>query len=72
VFVVCCVGSDLCHELSPVFVVCCVGSDLCHELITRAEESHLVCVCLILCDLETSKMGRPRPEFGCCATEKEM
>jgi hypothetical protein len=36
-----------------VFVVCCVGSGLCDELIARSEESCRVCVCLIVCDVET-------------------
>jgi hypothetical protein len=33
-----------------------------------------VCVCVsnYVCDLETSKIGRPRPEIGCCATETKM
>jgi len=52
-----------------VFVVCCVGSGLCDELITRLEESYTCVVCLNECDLETSKMGRPGLELGCCATE---
>ena len=30
-----------------------------------------VCVCLIVGDLETSTMKRPRSEFGVCATEKK-
>jgi hypothetical protein len=38
-----------------VFVVCCVGSGLCDELITKSEESYRVCVCVTVCDLETSK-----------------
>jgi hypothetical protein len=42
-----------------VFVccVCCVGSGLCIQLITRVEESYRlsVCVCLIVCDIATSK-----------------
>jgi len=50
--------------------LCCVGSGLCDELITRSEKSYRVCVCLILCDLETSTR-QPRPKVGCCATEKE-
>jgi len=35
--------------------VCCVGSDLCDELIAGLEKSYrvCVCVCLIVCDLET-------------------
>jgi hypothetical protein len=45
--------------------VCCVGSGLCDELITRTEESYHVCVCvcvrLIICEVATSTMGRPRP-----------
>ena len=31
---------------SLVLVVCCVGSGLCDGLITRSEESYLVCVCV--------------------------
>ena len=54
---------------SLVFVVCCVGSGLCDGLITRSEESYRVCVCLIVCDLETSTTRRPGPELGCCVTE---
>jgi hypothetical protein len=40
----------------------------CDELITRPEESYRLCVCLIVCDIETSTMSRLRPELGCCAT----
>ena len=46
-----------------MFVMCCVGSGLCGGLITGAEESYLVCVCLIVCDLETSRVRRPRPRL---------
>jgi hypothetical protein len=28
------------------------------------------CVCLMVCDLETSSVGQPRPDWGCCATER--
>ena len=31
----------------------------------------LLGVCLIECVLETSTMRRPRPDLGCCATEKK-
>jgi hypothetical protein len=29
-----------------------------------------VCVCVWVCDLETSTVRRPGPHLGCCATEK--
>jgi hypothetical protein len=32
----------------------------------------VLCVCVIVCDLETSTMGWPRFELGCCVTEKEQ
>ena len=43
--------------------VCCEcrvlsGRGLCDELITRPEESYLMC-CVVVCDLETSRMGAP-------------
>jgi len=34
------------------------GRGLCDELITRPEESYRLC-CIILCDLETSRIGAP-------------
>ena len=39
---------------------CCVlsGRGLCDELITRPEESYRLC-CVVVCDLETSRMGAP-------------
>ena len=39
---------------------CCVlsGRGLCNELITRPEESYLLC-CVVVCDLETSTIGAP-------------
>jgi hypothetical protein len=51
---------------------CCVlsGRGLCAGLITHPEESYRLCVYLIVCDLETSTMRRPRPELGCCAIGK--
>jgi hypothetical protein len=58
-------------SLSLLFVVCCVGSALWNELITHSKESYRAraCVCLILCDTETSTMRRIRPELCCCAIE---
>ena len=43
--------------------VCCecrvlAGRGLCDELITRPEESYRLC-CVVVCDLETSRMGAP-------------
>jgi len=54
--------------------VCCecrVLSDrgLCDELITRPEESYRLW-CVVVCDLETSRMMRPWPALGRSATEK--
>ena len=34
------------------------GRGLCDELITRSEESYRLC-CVVVCDLETSRMGGP-------------
>jgi hypothetical protein len=47
------------------------GRGLCDGLIERPEESHRLCVCLIVCDLETYKMRQSRLELGCCATGKK-
>ena len=43
--------------------VCCEcrvlsGRGLCDELITRPEVSYRLC-CVVVCDLETSRMGAP-------------
>jgi len=35
------------------------GRGLCDELITRPEESYRLC-CIVVCDLETSRMGAPK------------
>ena len=60
--------------LSLVFLMCCVSSGLCNKLITCSEESYWVrvCVCLILCNLETSTVKQPRPKLGCCTKKKIM
>ena len=34
------------------------GIGLCDELITRPEESYRLC-CVVVCDLETSRIGAP-------------
>ena len=53
---------DVCCE-------CCVlsGRGLCDAVITRPEESYRVW-CVVLCDLETSRMRRPWPALGRSAT----
>jgi len=50
---------------------CCVlsGRGLCDELITRIEESYRLW-CVVVCDLETSRMRRPWPALSCSATGK--
>ena len=52
---------------------CCVlaGRGLWDELITRPEESYRL-LCVVVCDLETSRMRRPWPALGCSATEKKI
>ena len=51
---------------------CCVlsGRDLCGELITRPEESYRMW-CVVVCDLETSRMRRPWPALSRSATAKK-
>jgi hypothetical protein len=58
-------------DVRLVFVVCCVGSDLHDNLISYLEESYWG-VCLIVCDVETSTMARPWPDYGCSATKKRF
>ena len=53
---------------------CCVlsGRGLCDELITRPEESYRLW-CVVVCDLETSRMRRPWPALGRSASgEKKI
>ena len=48
---------------------CCVlsGRGLCDELITRPEEYYRLC-CVVVCDLDTSRMRRSWATGGCFAT----
>ena len=50
---------------------CCVlsGSGLCDELITRPEEFYRLW-CVVVCDLENSRMRRPGPSLGRSAIGK--
>ena len=52
--------------------VCCVlsGRGLCDGLITRPEESDRLW-CVVVCDLETSRMRRSWPALGRSATGKK-
>ena len=51
---------------------CCVlsGRGLCYALITRPEESYRLW-CVVVCDLETSRMRRPWPALGRSSTRKK-
>ena len=46
------------------------GRGLCDELITSPEESHRL-RCVVVCDLETSRMRRPWPALSRSATGKK-
>ena len=52
---------------------CCVlsGRGLCEELITRPEESYRLW-CVVVCDLETSRMRRFWPALGRNVTHKKQ
>ena len=52
---------------------CCVlsGRGLCDELITRPEESYYRLWCVVVRDLETSRMRRPCPALGRSVTVKK-
>jgi len=59
----------------PWIFVCCEcrvlsGRGLCDDLITRPEESYRLW-CVVVCDLETSRMRRPWPALGRSATKKK-
>jgi len=53
-----------------VYWECCVLTGLCGALITRPEESYRMW-CVVVCDLETSRMRRPWPALGRRATGKK-
>ena len=52
---------------------CCVlsGRGLCYELITCPEESYRL-RCLVVCDLETSRVRRPWPALGRSSTGENI
>ena len=66
------VGSNPARTWISVCCECCVLSirGLCEELITRLEESYRLW-CVVVCDLETSRMRKQWPTLGCSATRKK-
>jgi hypothetical protein len=52
---------------------CCVlsGRGLCDELIISPEESYRLW-CIVVCDLETSRMRRPWPALGHSTTANKI
>jgi len=52
---------------------CCVlsGKVLCDGFITRPKESYRRW-CVVVCDLETSRMSRPWPTGGSCSKNKQQ
>jgi hypothetical protein len=59
------VGSNFAGGMNIVCFECCVlsGRGLCDGLITRPEESYRLW-CVLVCDLEISKMRRLKPASG--------
>ena len=66
------VGSNPTGGMDVCLLWYCVlsGRGLCDELITRPEDSYRLW-CVVVCDLETSKMRRPWPALGRSATGKK-
>jgi len=56
-----------------VYCDCCAlsGRGLCDELITRPEESYPMW-CVIVCDLQTSRMRRPLTRVGSQRHRKKL
>jgi hypothetical protein len=60
-------------DVRILFAVCCVGSGLSVYMNTRSEESYRVRVRVRVRVFTLSRDSitrRPRPDFGCCVTEK--
>ena len=66
------VGSNSAGAWMFVWCECCVlsGRGLCDELITRPGESYRLW-CVVVCDLEASRMRRSWPALGRSATRKK-
>jgi len=54
-----------------LFVMCSVCSGICDGLIARAGDSHLSCMWLIVCGIETSNLRRPKRCPSCAFTAQE-
>jgi len=63
-------GVCACLCVCGVWCVCVCVWGVCACLCVRV----CVCVCVYVCvcEIDTSTMRRPRPELGCCATEKSI
>ena len=55
-------------SISLVSVVCWVLGGIHNASVCHSEQFYGVCV--IICDIEISAMRHPRPNIGCCATER--
>ena len=66
------VGSNLAEGMN----VCCercllLGIGLCFGPIAFPDESYQLC-CVVVCDVETSRMRRPWPALGCSAIGEKL
>jgi len=61
-------GSNSARAWLSVCCKCCVesGRGVCDELITRPDKSYCLW-CVVVCQLETSRMKKPWPALGCSA-----
>jgi hypothetical protein len=64
------VGSNPTGGMDVCLLWVLLGRGLCDELITYPEESYQLW-CVVVCDLETSRMRRPWPTLGRSATAKK-
>jgi len=63
-------GKDVCL----LCLLCCIAASATRQSLFQRSPtgSTCMCVCLIVCEIGTSTMKRPRPEFGCCVTKGEV
>jgi len=73
VWILCC-SSNICASAKICVSTTKKNCLLIYNIIVMfslSDESYLVCVCVFVCDLETSRMRQLRPELGCSGTEKK-